>query len=250
MATFYIGGCPPDQFPPDLFEAIDKVLDFLQILYQFSEDLGDLQPTWLAETCGASTDLTPLLALSESLQSHVCLVANTLVDTNEFFQCDNWHPIYATTMYSAICYDMNEGFAWIALTQLIIVVVSSEFVWLCACETVAVFTSLTHVVLHSLYYAASARCKTVFMMTFRVAFSKEKTEEKKGGGCFSATCLRNRRPDECSGKSAVESQQRVEGKSSSVESIAEPARQPSDGSSQEKILESQMQGGSNSSVDD
>ena len=48
----------------------------------------------------------------------VLIVLQELVDILDdirlFFQCENWFPLYESTMYNAVCYDGTDGFAWIA----------------------------------------------------------------------------------------------------------------------------------------
>jgi hypothetical protein len=39
----------------------------------------------------------------------------------DFFQCDNWNPIYEYGAYEAVCYDGTEGFVWATSCQIVIV---------------------------------------------------------------------------------------------------------------------------------
>lgn len=59
--------------------------------------------------------------LADTAQINLCEVAEILKQVRLFFQCENWFPLYETTVYNALCHDGTNGFAYIASTQFVIV---------------------------------------------------------------------------------------------------------------------------------
>jgi hypothetical protein len=73
----------------------------------------------VASECGTNPETLQSALLA--LESQVCTVASTIYDLIDFFTCENFNSLYATVAYSAICYNGNTGFVWIAFTQFMII---------------------------------------------------------------------------------------------------------------------------------
>lgn len=121
FATFYIRQCPEDILPQEIAQQLDYVLAGVPVIQQFSaiveESTGLIQ-----EVCGfAAEDSQRLVLAGEVVQVQLCEIAEILKRVWLFFQCENWFPLYETTVYEAICYDATDGFAYVASTQFVIV---------------------------------------------------------------------------------------------------------------------------------
>jgi hypothetical protein len=78
---------------------------------------------FIQDACGLE-DPERLTELSTTVNLHLCSVSEILNNIRLYFQCENWYPLYETTIYDAICYNGSTGFAWVASTQFIIVVMA------------------------------------------------------------------------------------------------------------------------------
>lgn len=121
FARFYIRQCPPQLLPKELVEQMDYIISGVPAIKEFSS-IVDESTDLIQEACGfASSDTQKLMNLAETAQTNLCEVADILKKVREFFQCENWFPLYETTAYEALCYDGTDGFAYIASTQFVIV---------------------------------------------------------------------------------------------------------------------------------
>ena len=82
----------------------------------------------ISSVCG--TDPTSLSILLAEVSRLLCLTADTVLDTIDFFTCSNWNGLYSSVMYTAVCYNGNTGFGWIAATQTVILICSLVFLTL------------------------------------------------------------------------------------------------------------------------
>eukprot|EP00978_Attheya_sp_CCMP212_P014202 scaffold36102_cov70-Attheya_sp.AAC.1 len=122
FAVYYIGGCKPDDIPVDLQSASEALLAASLTVSNINERVANANITVLQDVCGPDSDPGILSGASTILVAGtLCNLATALFETQVYFSCDNWHPVYAKVMYDSICYNGNQGFHWIATTQFIIV---------------------------------------------------------------------------------------------------------------------------------
>ena len=81
--------------------------------------------------CGLS-EPPPAIQIATLTEERVCVLIAFLVELAEFFQCQQWYPLYSTAVYDAVCYSGTEGFAWVAGSTLGIVVMSM-IIFTCRC---------------------------------------------------------------------------------------------------------------------
>eukprot|EP00934_Nitzschia_sp_Nitz4_P007545 Nitzschia sp. Nitz4//scaffold1_size375055//99440//101442//NITZ4_000238-RA/size375055-augustus-gene-0.710-mRNA-1//-1//CDS//3329540931//7535//frame0 len=123
IASFYINDCPADAIPQELAVQIEFVLNTIPTLGDFS-DMVKQSATELQELCGFE-DPTSLALVADVANQQLCEIVDILDQIRLFFQCENWFPLYESTMYNAVCYDGTDGFAWVAVTQFVIVFFSA-----------------------------------------------------------------------------------------------------------------------------
>jgi len=119
LATFYLSGCSLENVPPTLRTFINYYLRIVQSLFSFISNLADENEEEFKEICGPDLNLFNLAAVF--LREQICIVTNTIFDVQEFFACNNWHPLYSKLMYDAVCLNGVKGFQSITLTQIVIV---------------------------------------------------------------------------------------------------------------------------------
>jgi len=116
---FYIRGCPVDASPERFVEKITEVLGVLDTAVGFVTTIaGD--PT-IEQVCGSDAAALVSGTASTSFATSVCSLAEALVRVQLFFSCENWRPLYRAIMYDSVCYNGNEGFYYVAITQFCIV---------------------------------------------------------------------------------------------------------------------------------
>jgi hypothetical protein len=118
FATFYVGGCPVDSVPNGLKELVERILALLHVTSKFGEVIGS-EGDIFADMCG--TNLTTINAIGLAVEQQSCVLADTLLDIQDYFACGNFYPVYEIVVHKAVCLDGNEGFAWVAFPQLCIV---------------------------------------------------------------------------------------------------------------------------------
>jgi len=122
MLVYYVSGCPDLSVVQSTFvKDAEAVLNLLGQSETFVAALKG-QSYLISQVCG--TDPTTVTLLLSQLDALLCYASNTIFDTVDFFTCANWNGLYASVMYSAVCYNGNTGFAWIAVAQFIIVLCS------------------------------------------------------------------------------------------------------------------------------
>ena len=119
FAYYYVSGCPEEAFPVEIQEAYDQVAEALRVINQFAGEVAS-NPEQLQEVCG-TTDPTTISATAFALEAQTCVIGSTLASVQDFMTCNNWHPIYSTLTYSAVCYDASEGLYWIAISSFVMV---------------------------------------------------------------------------------------------------------------------------------
>ncbi|GAX24993.1 hypothetical protein FisN_2Lh276 [Fistulifera solaris] len=118
FATYYVSGCPESGLPNELKSKSDLLVHFLLKVSEFG---AALQSDEVIEICG---DTSRFKGVGASLEAATCNVANTLLDVQDYFACQNFHPVYEATVYEALCYEANRGLTWVAFTQILIVFLS------------------------------------------------------------------------------------------------------------------------------
>jgi len=122
VASFYISACPPDAVPQEISTQLNYVLEAIPALGNFSSLVTNSEST-LQQVCGF-TDSSGIAQAAELANGQLCQIVDILNSIRLFFQCENWFPLYETTVYEAICYNGTDGFAWVASTQFVIVLFS------------------------------------------------------------------------------------------------------------------------------
>jgi len=116
---FYIRGCPLGEVPDAFLGEIDVVIASFQTAANFVDNviendvLATACPTAATALAGASTDV---------FEGTLCNLAEALVEVQNFFSCENWRPLYRIVVYQGVCYNGNEGFYYVAITQFCIVI--------------------------------------------------------------------------------------------------------------------------------
>jgi hypothetical protein len=107
--------CPPDAIPQEVSTQIEFVLDTIPLLGDFSALVAETAPL-IQVVCGfnETTQLGALGSAADEANGQLCDIVDVLNSIRLFFQCENWFPLYETTVYRAICYNGTEGFAWVA----------------------------------------------------------------------------------------------------------------------------------------
>ena len=104
--------CPVDSIPQEFSTQIDFVLQTVPTLGNFSSLVAESSDA-IQVVCGFE-DPSRLAIVADTANEQLCGIVNVLDDIRLFFQCENWFPLYESTMYNAVCYDGTDGFAWIA----------------------------------------------------------------------------------------------------------------------------------------
>ena len=117
---YYIEGCPVDSAPQDLIDSLTRVLTVLDKSVDLVANV--VNDPDLPAICGNST--ANLLTSNDTsvFQNTLCSVGEALVELQTYFSCDNWRPLYVLVMYDAVCYNANDGFYFVGITQFLIVV--------------------------------------------------------------------------------------------------------------------------------
>ena len=117
---YYIQGCPVDSSPQDYIDSLTRVLTVLDESVDLVMNvLSDID---LPAICGS--DPVSLMTSNDTnvFQNTMCNVGEALVELQTYFSCANWRPLYRLVMYDAVCYNANDGFYYVAITQFLIVV--------------------------------------------------------------------------------------------------------------------------------
>jgi hypothetical protein len=118
VATFYIQKYPGDILPRKIAQQLDYILADVPVIQHISAIVEEFTGL-IQDVCGFAAEDSQLLVLAgEVVQVQLCEIAEILKRVQLFFQCENWFPLYETTVYRAFCYD---GFAYVASTQFVIV---------------------------------------------------------------------------------------------------------------------------------
>lgn len=128
LLIYYVSGCPQiDVVQTDVVPLADLTL---QVLTEADAVLANITAAVpeISAVCG--TDPTSLRILLSEVSRLLCLTADTVLDTIDFFTCSNWNGLYSSVMYTAVCYNGNTGFGWIAATQTVILMCSLVFLTL------------------------------------------------------------------------------------------------------------------------
>jgi hypothetical protein len=128
LLIYYISGCPQiDVVQTDVVPLADLTLQLLTEADAVLANITAAVPE-ISSICG--TDPTSLRILLSEVSRLLCLTADTVLDTIDFFTCSNWNGLYASVMYTAVCYNGNTGFGWIVSTQTVILICSLVFLTL------------------------------------------------------------------------------------------------------------------------
>lgn len=111
--------CPVSSIPQALTNGLDYLLLSIKILKTIV-DLWTSQEPDLLNKCGL--DSPPgVIALAQRTSGQICGLAQLLQELHAFLQCRNVFPLYSFLAHDAMCYDGTTGFAWIAVSQWVVV---------------------------------------------------------------------------------------------------------------------------------
>jgi hypothetical protein len=117
-------GCPLELVPA----AWVKLVKFLRFLVEANShvDLAaiSMSDDSLQNTLCRSGNTANAVFLTSTASTQLCFIAESMTDVRLYFQCSNWYPLYENSMYDAVCYSGTDGFAWVTITQLIIVLMA------------------------------------------------------------------------------------------------------------------------------
>ncbi len=108
----FILACPPEALPQEIAAQLEFVLETIPTLGDFSSLIISTSST-LQTVCGFE-ETSGLASAAETANIQLCDIVQVLNAIRLFFQCENWFPLYETTVYEAICYNGTDGFAWVA----------------------------------------------------------------------------------------------------------------------------------------
>lgn len=125
---FYVSGC--EQIDVVQTNVVPLAALTVQVLTEANAVLANVTAAVpeISSVCG--TDPTSLRVLLAEVSRLLCVTADTVLDTIDFFTCSNWNGLYSSVMYNAVCYNGNTGFGWIAATQIVILICSLIFLTL------------------------------------------------------------------------------------------------------------------------
>jgi hypothetical protein len=115
--------CPPDLLPQEITDQVTYFRDAISLVSDFTGFLAQSASGGLQQICGFD-EPERVSNLARSTNENLCDVAAIMVTIREYFQCRNWYPLYETTVYEAMCYEGTKGFAWVASTQFVVVVMA------------------------------------------------------------------------------------------------------------------------------
>lgn len=119
FALYYTTGCQAERFPQGFKVGINDARSVLENTLAFAADIAS-DSTFLSETCG-TTDPEALSTAAFAVQAQTCVWGSVLVNVQDFMSCNNWHGLYNSLAYSAVCYSAGEGFYWIAMSSFFMV---------------------------------------------------------------------------------------------------------------------------------
>ena len=122
FATFYVNQCDASLSPLRFVQQSNSTLGILEVVGTFLNTLNSIDETEWNEQCG--TDISVIQIAVRTVERSLCLLSLTLEDINRFMWCRVWSPTYTLFMHEAICYDAQQGLAWVAGTMLFIVAFS------------------------------------------------------------------------------------------------------------------------------
>lgn len=119
---FYINGCPAGGSPRGFIEQITEVLTVLDTAIDLVNNVVAGTDASVAEICGADPKEFVASAATNAFEEALCDLGEALVNVQKFFSCENWRPLYRLVVYDAVCYNSNDGFYYVSITQFCIVV--------------------------------------------------------------------------------------------------------------------------------
>jgi hypothetical protein len=119
LSSFSSPECPASKIPQELAEQFDFIVAAIPMVSELSTTV-EASVDVLQAVCGFDSPQA-LVNVANTAGTQLCDVAEVLKSIRLYFQCENWYPLYETTVYEAMCYSGTEGFAWVASTQFVIV---------------------------------------------------------------------------------------------------------------------------------
>ena len=117
-----MNSCNETKTPLRLSQQSTSTLKVLEDVGTFFNTIKGINETQWNEECG--TDVSILLNVVRTIEGQLCVLIATLEDINRFMWCRVWTPTYRLFVHNAICYDAQEGLAWVASTMFFIVTFS------------------------------------------------------------------------------------------------------------------------------
>uniref|UniRef100_A0A7S2Y2X1 Uncharacterized protein n=1 Tax=Entomoneis paludosa TaxID=265537 RepID=A0A7S2Y2X1_9STRA len=112
LAKFYANECSESFTPTRLRRQIGAVVAALRYLDQLSVKILAINPQEWKDLCGSDFEI--LETMVSWMQNQICIGGLTAEDLNQFLLCRNWFPVYEAFLYDALCFNGQEGMAWVA----------------------------------------------------------------------------------------------------------------------------------------
>jgi hypothetical protein len=74
----------------------------------------------IQEACGLQAP-PKVFQIAEITAEQLYVLADFLAQIRQYLECRNWYPLYTSSLYDALCYSGTDGFAWVSITQIVIV---------------------------------------------------------------------------------------------------------------------------------
>jgi hypothetical protein len=102
----------------DLHFTRDAIPVFRTFTDTLQNGVGEFQ-----SICGNGT-LPVVVATGDLVSQGLCDIGDVLRSVRVYFNCRNWYPLYQTLTYDTVCFSGTEGFAWVASTSFVIVLMT------------------------------------------------------------------------------------------------------------------------------
>jgi len=119
FAKYYVNQCPSDGRPTALTAKIEVIIALMNRIVAVIGEASNNAAEWEA-ICGSDVGIVE--AFGAGIASTACGISKLLESIKRVSWCRNWTPIYNQFMYDAICYDAQEGLAWVASSMFCILV--------------------------------------------------------------------------------------------------------------------------------
>lgn len=126
-------GCNSTMIPTELDQLLTYIAEIMVVVSDALTSVSEeLNPDCVSATATDSSTTAGMAGRSvvaiseqmETLSNALCAITKLMVRLKDYFECNNWYPLYEESMYNALCYDGTDGFSWITWSQMAIVFLS------------------------------------------------------------------------------------------------------------------------------